>query len=209
MAHSKKKNPARETAKAGEVLGSNNGSGLASKNVNSRIRRNLKAPAIELPFARAYIQTAMSAATPRYYDAHFHSPANRVGQNTKSRLRRKQESNCGALENNTPAVGASQAGAACVVDTGINEFDSQIFYSKFTRCEATVHCKKETPAAVRGKLGVEGWTVGDFAEVPEEMDSTSWHLGVARACVLDKNILAQRKTPAKEQPGAREKFRDI
>jgi hypothetical protein len=110
------------------------------------------------------------------------------------------------LENNTPAVGASQAGAACVVDTGINKFDSQFFYSKFTRREATVPCKKETPAAVRGKLGVEGWTVGDFAEVPEEIDSTSWDGGVARACVAHKYFLAQRKTPAKEQPEAEAKF---
>jgi hypothetical protein len=189
MPHSKKETPAQSCTASGEVLGSNNGSVVASGNVNSRVGGNLKAPAIVPPIAQPYIQITMSAATSSCYGAHIPSPANRVGQNTKNRLRRKQGFNCGVLKNKTPAAGASQAGAECVVDTGINQFDSQIFCSTSARTDTEISSQKETPAAVRGKLGAEGWTVGDFAEVPEALLSTSQHLGVARAYVVNRNLL--------------------
>jgi hypothetical protein len=43
-------------------------------------------------------QIAMDAATPLCHGAHIGSPANRVDEYAKSRLRRKQESNCDILE---------------------------------------------------------------------------------------------------------------
>ena len=62
------------------------------------------------------MQKAMSAVTPPDHGAHLASPATRVDANAKRRLRRKQERDCGILENKTPAK--RPAGAACdVVDT--------------------------------------------------------------------------------------------
>jgi hypothetical protein len=50
--------------------------------------------------------------------------------------------------------------------------------------------QKRPLAAVRGKLGVEVGTVGDFAEVPRAIHSTTPHPRVARAYVVHKNLLA-------------------
>lgn len=91
---SRNKNPARETAEAGEV-GSKNECFAASENSNSTNSRKLK--------AQLLLPRAMSAATPPDYSAHLASPANQVDLEAKSYLRRKRESNCGISVNKTSA----------------------------------------------------------------------------------------------------------
>jgi hypothetical protein len=58
-------------------------------------------------------------------------------------------------------------------------------------CFDAIPRQKRTPAAVRGKLGVKVRTVGDFAEVPRAIHSTTLRPRVARAYVVHKNLLVE------------------
>ena len=90
---------------------------------------------------------------------------------------------------NTPALVVSKTGATCVVNTG-SKFVSQNFDSTFGCFDANprMSSQKETPDLVRGKSGEDSGTIRNFA-VPSKLNSTSLHLGVARAYVVHKNLL--------------------
>jgi hypothetical protein len=84
----------------------------------------------------------MGAATPLRYNAHIRSPANRINLNPKSRLRRKQESNCGILEKRTPAQGKQTAGE------GIGDIESLAAHKQVDstfRCFEAIPWPRKTP----------------------------------------------------------------
>ena len=110
----------------------------------------------------------MGVATPLCHGAHLPSPANRVDENPKSRLRRKQESNCGILEKKTPALGASQAGAACVVVDNRSKIASENTNNTILRREAIVPCKKETRAA-GCRARAQSWIMEAVQQLPEKI----------------------------------------
>ena len=86
----------------------------------------------------------MGAATPLCYSAHIPPPANQVDENPENSLRRKQESQCGILKKKTPALGTSQAGAACDVVGTRSKIASENANTTFPQRKTIAPHKKET-----------------------------------------------------------------
>ena len=109
----------------------------------------------------------------------------------------------------SPALEATEAGPACVVDTGSKNFASKSLNTTFERCcEANPPQKKGPFAAAVGQARGKGRTVGSCRN-PTSYPLTQLRTQESLAqAVCTKIFSVERKAPAIEQPGADAKFAD-
>ena len=152
------------------------------------------------------MQKAMSAVTPPDHGAHLASPAIRVDANAKRRLRRKQERDCGILENKTPAK--RPAGAACdVVDTRSDIASKRNNITLGWPCAIVSKRIAQKDARKRGAPRAECRT-GNCAPASEKnLNTVSKLKSIGGRNVIHHNILSdptsEKKNPAIEQSVAR------